>query len=154
MSNPTSDPRYAELLRAWLPAVWRERDAETADSSGQGDLDKLLGAFGGLLDAFRATIAQRRVDPFPDAQADGRHCQPWLLPYIADLLDVRLVSPDEAGRRAELASAVAWRQRKGTRVAVEQIADTSAWEATLATCSGMKSVSTGTETAPATAMPK
>lgn len=123
MSTPTSDPRYAELLRAWLPAVWRERDAETADSSGQGDLDKLLGAFGGLLDALRATIAQRRVDPFPDAQADGRHCQPWLLPYIADLLDVRLVSPDEAGRRAELASAVAWRQRKGTRVAVEQIAE-------------------------------
>ena len=119
MSTPTSDPRYAELLRAWLPAVWRERDAETADSSGRGDLDKLLGAFGGLLDALRATIAQRRVDPFPDAQADGRHCQPWLLPYIADLLDVRLVSPDEAGRRAELASAVAWRQRKGTRVAVE-----------------------------------
>jgi hypothetical protein len=54
---------------------------------------------------------------------DGEHCQNWLLPYFARLLDVRLVSPDEAGRRAELRDAVTWRQRKGTRVSIERIAE-------------------------------
>jgi len=119
----TDTPRYAALLREWLPAVWRERDASGTGASDQGDLGQLLEVCGDLLDALRATIEQRRVDAFPDAQPDGRHSQAWLLPYIAQLLDVRLVSPDESGRRAELASAVAWRQRKGTRVAVEQIAE-------------------------------
>lgn len=54
---------------------------------------------------------------------DGEHCQNWLLPYFARLLDVRLVSPDEAGRRVELRDAVSWRQRKGTRVSIERIAE-------------------------------
>ncbi len=112
-------PNYGELLRQWLPAVWRERDAD----AGSGDLGDLLAVYGELLDAFHGTVAQRLYDSFPDRDADGRHCQDWLLPYIAQLLDVRLVSPDEAGRRAELADAVAWRQRKGTRVSIEAIAE-------------------------------
>lgn len=110
------NPDYGTLLQTWLPAVWRERD-ET------GDLGKLLAVYGELLDAFHATLAQRLYDNFPDQDGDGRHCQDWLLPYFAQLLDVRLVSPDEAGRRAELADAVAWRQRKGTRVSIEAIAE-------------------------------
>ncbi|MDD5366298.1 MAG: phage tail protein [Gallionellaceae bacterium] len=109
-------PNYGELLRQWLPAVWRERDQT-------GDLGKLLGVYGELLDALQATIEQRLYDNFPDRDGDGRHCQDWLLPYFAQLLDVRLVSPDQAGRRAELADAVAWRQRKGTRVSIEAIAE-------------------------------
>lgn len=109
-------PDHAERLLEWLPAVWRERDRS-------GDLAALLAVTGELLDAFHATIEQRAVDGFPDEDPDGRHCQPWLLPYIAQLLDVRLVSPDESGRRAELADAVAWRQRKGTRGTVEAIAE-------------------------------
>ncbi len=111
-----SAPGYARLLQAWLPAVWRERD-ET------GDLDRLLTVYGELLDAFHSTLEQRLYDSFPDQDAQGRHCQDWLLPYFAQLLDVRLVSPDEAGRRSELADAVAWRQRKGTRVSIEAIAE-------------------------------
>lgn len=109
-------PDYAARLLEWLPAHWRERD-ET------GDLKRLLAVYGGLLDALHETIEQRRNDGFPDLDPDGGHCQPWLLPYFAQLLDVRLVSPDEAGRRAELADAVAWRQRKGTRPALEAIAE-------------------------------
>ncbi len=109
-------PNYASLLKEWLPAVWRERD----DS---GDLGRLLSVYGELLDAFHATVEQRLFDNFPDKTQDGRYCQDWLLPYFAQLLDVRLVSSDEAGRRAELADAVAWRQRKGTRVSIEKIAE-------------------------------
>ena len=109
-------PNYGALLQQWLPAVWRERDAS-------GDLAQLLTVYGELLDAFHATVAQRLYDNFPDGDENGRHCQDWLLPYFAQLLDVRLVSPDEAGRRAELRDAVAWRQRKGTRVSIEAIAE-------------------------------
>lgn len=112
----TQESDYGDLLLAWLPAVWRERDS-------QGDLRRLLKVYGDLLDAFRATMDQRLYDGFPDQDENGRHCQAWLLPYFAQLLDVRLVSPDEAGRRAELADAVAWRQRKGTRVSIEAIAE-------------------------------
>lgn len=110
------NPHYAARLKEWLPAVWRERDES-------GDLDRLLSVYGELLDAFHATVEQRLYDNFPDRDESGRHCQDWLLPYFAQLLDVRLVSPDEAGRRAELADAVAWRQRKGTRVSIENIAE-------------------------------
>jgi len=107
---------YGALLQEWLPAVWRERDES-------GDLGRLLEVYGELLDAFHANVGQRLYDSFPDRDDNGRHCQDWLLPYFAQLLDVRLVSPDEAGRRAELADAVAWRQRKGTRVSIEAIAE-------------------------------
>lgn len=108
-------PDYGARLREWLPALWRERDES-------GDLGRVLGVFGELLDAFDATVRQRRYDGFPDADPQGQ-CQTWLLPYFAQLLDVRLVSPDEEGRRAELSDAVAWRQRKGTRVSIEAIAE-------------------------------
>lgn len=108
--------QYGERLREWLPAVWRERDEN-------GHLGRLLDVYGELLDALAATVEQRLYDNFPDADANGRQCQNWLLPYFAQLLDVRLVSPDETGRRDELRDAVAWRQRKGTAVAIERIAE-------------------------------
>ena len=100
-----------------LPEVYRSRDS--AESEGRADLAKFLDACGELLDLIRNTLDQRLADSFPD----NIDCQPWLLPYFAQLLDVRLVSPDEDGRRDEVANAVAWRQRKGTRTAIEQIAE-------------------------------
>ncbi|NTV95894.1 MAG: hypothetical protein HGA75_10850 [Thiobacillus sp.] len=110
------NPDYGTRLLEWLPAHWRDQDEK-------GHLKALLAVYGELLDALHATVEQRRDDSFPDLDPDGAHCQAWLLPYFAQLLDVRLVSPDEAGRRAELADAVAWRQRKGTRRAIEAIAE-------------------------------
>lgn len=104
-----------------LPEVYRSRDS--AKSERRGDLAKFLDACGELLDLLRNTLDQRLADSFPDNPQNGRDCQAWLLPYFAQLLDVRLVSPDEKGRRDEVANAVAWRQRKGTRTAVEQIAE-------------------------------
>lgn len=104
-----------------LPEVYRSRDS--SESKGQGDLAKFLDACGELLDLLRNTLDQRLADSFPDNPQNGRDCQAWLLPYFAQLLDVRLVSPDEKGRRDEVANAVAWRQRKGTRTAAEQIAE-------------------------------
>lgn len=104
-----------------LPEVYRTRDS--LEFGGEGDLARFLDACGELLDRIRATLDQRLADSFPDNPPSGLSCQPWLIPYFAQLLDVRLVSPDEEGRRDEVANAVAWRQRKGTLTAIEQIAE-------------------------------
>lgn len=122
MSSSPRDDGYARRLAEWLPEVWRERDGPGV-GGGQGALEKLLAVYGELLDALRETLDQRLADNFPDPDPDRHHCQDWLLPYFAQLLDARLVSPDVTGRRRELRDAVAWRQRKGTRVSVEKVAE-------------------------------
>lgn len=109
--NSTNGERLYHLL----PAVYRERD--------NGDLAAYLDACGSLLDAIQHTLDQRLADNFPDTPPEGRTCQDWLLPYFGKLLDVRLVSPEAKGRRAEIAHAVAWRQAKGTLAVTEQIAE-------------------------------
>jgi len=92
-----------------LPRIYRQHD--------NGHLALYLDAFGEVLDRIRATLEQRLRDTSPTT------CQPWLLPYFAELLDVRLVSPEVDGQREEVANAVAWRQRKGTAPCVEEIAE-------------------------------
>lgn len=107
--------KQGEALYQILPALYRTRDT--------GDLKKFLDGCGVLLDQFHETLLQRLADAFPDNPADGsRACQDWLLPYFADLLDVRLVSPLVKGRRDEVANAVRWRQGKGTLPVVVEIA--------------------------------
>lgn len=104
---PTS--KRAQQLFALLPEVYRTRD-----SSGQ--LAGYLDALGGLLDQLRGSLDQRLKDNFPST------CQPWLLPYFGDLLDVRFVSPAVEGKRKEVKHAIDWRQRKGTIRCIEEIA--------------------------------
>jgi hypothetical protein len=117
--SPTS--KIGKQLYKLLPAVYRDRDNTTVEDLG--DLGKYLDACGELLDRVHATLEQRLADSFPDnPSAPERACQEWLLPYFAQLVDVRLVSPDPHGRRDEVARAVAWRQRKGTVACVEEIA--------------------------------
>lgn len=101
-------------LYALLPEVYRGRD--------NGDLAGLLDGLGHLLGLVRSTLDQRLADSFPDEPLQGRACQPWLLPYFAELVDARLVSPDPSGQRAEVANAIGWRQIKGTLAGVEQVA--------------------------------
>lgn len=108
------------LLYRLLPSVYRERDNASDDSPG--DLALVLDAAGLLLDRVRGTLEQRLADAFPGLPDDGSAAgQDWLLPYFARLFDARLVAPDVAGQRAEVQHAVAWRQRKGTRVCAAQI---------------------------------
>jgi hypothetical protein len=91
-----------------LPEVYQERD--------NGDFSEYIDSFGHILDGFYGTLEQRLDDTFPDT------CQAWLLPYIAKLLDVRLVSPTSAGKRQEVANAILWRKQKGTVANIEEIA--------------------------------
>ncbi len=107
--------KQGDALYQIVPALYRTRDA--------GDLKKFFDGCGILLDQFHETLLQRLADCFPDNPLDGsRPCQEWLLPYFADLLDVRLVSPLVKGRREEVANAVRWRQGKGTLRVIEEIA--------------------------------
>ena len=107
---------HRDTLYQIVPAVYRNRDA--------GDLKKYFQACGLLLDQIHYTLRQRMADNFPDNPIDGSAaCQEWLLPYFADLLDVRLVSPSAQGRRDEVAKAVRWRQGKGTLQVIEDIAE-------------------------------
>ena len=110
--KPESGRTYSstDQLYAALPAVYRERDEED-------DLLKYLAGFGAVLDEIRGNLDQclRDTSPFT--------CQAWLLPYFADLLDVRPLSPDIEGQRQEIAKAVHWRQRKGTVAVCIEIAE-------------------------------
>ncbi len=115
MKKPEPTSVSGRELWAFLPAVYRDRD--------DGDLAAYLDACGELLDRVRATLDQRLADCFPESPPGERQAQGWLLPYFADLLDVRLLSPFVDGRRREVARAIAWRQTKGTRRAIEDIAE-------------------------------
>jgi len=137
-----SHSELGRQLYRLLPAVYRERDHRGPAQAppkpdpitgerppDQGDLEALLQVYGELLDQMKNTLEQRYYDNFPDrdprdsSREPTRSCQPWLLPYFAQLVDVDLVSPDTEGQREEVTHAVAWRQRKGTRVATEQIVE-------------------------------
>ncbi|MBC8211745.1 MAG: hypothetical protein H8E21_11845 [Gammaproteobacteria bacterium] len=115
--NPAKQIDHAELLYKILPAIYRDKDSSR-------DLQKYLNASGLLLNQLHQTLLQRYADIFPDSDsAFGLDSQTWLLPYIADLFDVRLVSPHVEGQREEIANAISWRKAKGTIDVVEQIAE-------------------------------
>ncbi|MCP3902779.1 MAG: hypothetical protein GY715_04005 [Planctomycetes bacterium] len=121
----TERRKSIDQLWSLLPLVYRERDRRN-DAPDVDHLRLYLEACGDLLDRVRETLEQRHADAFAqlDQPPGGRRVQEWLLPYLARLLDARLLSPHVDGRRAEVANAIGWRQRKGTRVCVEDIAET------------------------------
>ncbi len=128
------DIKHGDLLYKLLPTIYRSKDNNhqentNGDGKSDGDLKKLSAAFGVILDKISATIEQRFEDCFPACDSENAAenidgCQPWLLPYFAQLLDVNLVSPHATGQGKEVDNAVRWRQRGGTLVAAEEIAQT------------------------------
>jgi hypothetical protein len=107
-----------------LPAYIRQLDEA-------GHTRRYLAAADTHLDRLYQTLRQYYADNFPDLPLDPNEpaAQDWLLPYFADLLDVRLVSPLVDGKRAEIAKAVAWRQRKGTLQVIDEVAEAiGQWE--------------------------
>jgi hypothetical protein len=113
------EPSFTETLYRILPALYRTRDRT-------GDLRAYLAGCGELLDGVYATLRQRYGDNYPDKPPDGAAippCQDWLLPYFAELLDTRLLSPLADGRRDELGRALRWRQGKGSLGVVESVVE-------------------------------
>ena len=104
----------AAQLYALLPAVYRTRDQD-----GGGPLYGLLSVV-----AAQAAILQNNSDQLYDDEFIET-CATWVVPYIGDLVgsdtiyDIAGVGP---GRRAEVANTIGYRRRKGTVLALEQVA--------------------------------
>jgi hypothetical protein len=105
-----------------LPSVYRTRDGE-----GEGALAALTAVLAAEADVVDRDIERLYDDLFIET------CQPWVVPYIADLLDVRglyTVAPGTASQRAYVANTIGYRRRKGTLAVLEQLAfDVTGWRA-------------------------
>jgi len=105
-----------------LPSIHRIRDAE-----GEGALAALVAVLAGEADVVDRDIERLYDDWFIET------CQPWVVPYIADLLGVRglyAVAPGTASQRAYVANTIGYRRRKGTLAVLEQLAfDVTGWRA-------------------------
>lgn len=103
-----------ELFRL-LPLLHRQRDAEPGRA---GALEALLEVLGEEADLVAADLGQLYEDAFVETAAD------WVVPYLGDLLGVRLLHPvgPGAGRnRALVANTLDYRRRKGTLAALEDL---------------------------------
>ena len=113
--------RQGRILYAELPEEYRYRDNPTTDEFG--DLEAYLHGFGHLLDLIRGTVKQAHADSFAEALDSGETIQPWLIPYLADLVGAELMSPAPDERINELNASVGWSKAKGTLATVDSIAD-------------------------------
>ncbi len=120
-----------------LPAILRLRDVEAGrqvkgrvapgdprDAEDFGPLKTLIS-----LIAREAQVVEEEIDRFYD-DLFIETCQPWVIPYIADLIGVRGLGeiPEGLDLRGQVANAIPLRQRKGTLAALEQAAyDASNW---------------------------
>lgn len=118
-----------ERLYSLLPSIYRLRDAE-----GRGELRALLAVIEAEL-----RVIERDVEGLYDNWF-VETCDEWAVPYLGDLLGVRLPglgpqdteSPDTPSfsRRAYVANTLAYRRRKGTVPVLEQLArDITGWPA-------------------------
>lgn len=122
----------ADDLYALLPAVHRIRDA-----AHQQGLRDLLAVLAGQADVVDGDIARLLDNWFIET------CDPWVVPYIGDLLRVRAPArrpalpagdlpllPRTFSQRAYVANTLAYRRRKGTAAVLEQLAlDVTGWRA-------------------------
>ena len=103
-----------ERLYALLPAVLRQRDAET----GEG-LRALMAVLEEQLAAIEADIETTWDNWFVET------CEEWLVPYLGETMGVtglRELDSDEFTLRGYVANTIARRRRKGTAAATEQLA--------------------------------
>ena len=116
--------RLRDDLFRLLPLVYQQRDAEPGSA---GALQALLEVLGEQGDVVAADLGQLYDDWFIETCAD------WLVPYLGDLLGVRLLHPvgPGAGRsRALVAKTLDYRRRKGTVAGMEELAyDVTGWPA-------------------------
>jgi hypothetical protein len=116
--------RLRDDLFRLLPLVYQQRDAEPGSA---GALQALLEVLGEQGDVVAADLGRLYDDWFIETCAD------WLVPYLGDLLGVRLLHPvgPGAGRsRALVGKTLDYRRRKGTVAGLEELAyDVTGWPA-------------------------
>jgi hypothetical protein len=103
----------ASQIYALLPAIYRIRDQE----NGQPLLALCT------VMAEQAAIVEQNIQQLYD-DAFIETCEPWVVPYIGDLVGVDAIYEigATAGTRAEVANTIGYRRRKGTLLALEQVA--------------------------------
>lgn len=104
----------AAQLYALLPAVYRTRDTDNG-----GTLQALFCVL-----AQQGAILEENIQQLYDDQFIET-CAPWVIPYIGDLVGcdaIYEISGAASGRRAEVANTIGYRRRKGTLLALEQVA--------------------------------
>lgn len=111
--SPTEQELAAEQLYALLPAVYRTRDAAAG-----GQLQALFGVLAAQSAIVAANLRQLYDDHFIET------CAPWVIPYLGDLIgynsQYEIASVNDT--RAEVANTIGARQRKGTKIALQQVA--------------------------------
>jgi hypothetical protein len=114
---------YADKLWNLLPAIYRALDTDQLGANGP--LREIVNRIGGTTGALR-----RDIDRLWENQSIEA-CDDWAIPYIAQLLDTRLVPGlDPRGQRLDVANTISYRRRKGTLGVLEQVAhDISSWDA-------------------------
>jgi hypothetical protein len=104
-----------------LPTVHRLRDADHG-----GPLEALVGILADQADVVDLDIESLYDNWFVET------CEPWLIPYLGDLLAVRPVYPiaGAVSQRSYVANTIRYRRRKGTVSVVERLAaDVTGWPA-------------------------
>jgi len=104
----------ADQMYALLPAIYRTRDAANG-----GPLQALFSVIAGQSAVLEENIQQLYDDQFIET------CAPWVIPYIGDLIGddtIYEINGAVSGRRAEVANTIGYRRRKGTLLALEQVA--------------------------------
>jgi hypothetical protein len=116
------DVHYADKLWDLLPAVYRAED--TAQFGAKGPLRELVDRVGCTAAALRRSMDRLWEDQSIET------CDDWVIPYIAELVDTRLIlGLDARGQRLDVANTIDYRRRKGTLGVLEQIAaDISGWD--------------------------
>ena len=104
----------AEQLYALLPAIYRTRDLENGEP-----LHALLTVIAGQAAILEENIQQLYDDEFIET------CAAWVIPYIGELIGyspIHEVAGGVSSGRAEVANTIGYRRRKGTVLALEQVA--------------------------------
>jgi hypothetical protein len=127
MSTPVVQQR--QTLFNLLPALYRLRDAQLASAAGveMGPLQSLLSVVEEQIAILEENIKQLYDDQFIET------CAPWVVPYIGDLIGYQQINGIASAvdsPRAEVASTIGFRRRKGTVPVFEQLArDATGWGA-------------------------
>lgn len=125
-----------DFLYRLLPAFLRYRDAKLRDRDAKlGDRDAKQGeplrALMAVLESqFR--LLQKDVETLYDNWFIET-CEPWVVPYIGDLLGVRGLADSKHfvfSQRTQVANTIAYRRRKGTATTLARVAqDATGWYA-------------------------
>jgi hypothetical protein len=104
----------ADQLYALLPAVYRTRDQQAG-----APLQAFMTVLAEQLSLIEDNLQQLYADEFIET------CASWVIPYIGDLVGsngIYQIDSAAYGSRAEVANTIGYRRRKGTLLALEQIA--------------------------------